>query len=689
MYYASFGILALILHFIINSEILRKRSRDLPSMASVRYRQFLLCVTVYYITDILWGFLDEARIAPLVYADTVLYFLSMALSILLWLLYVVAFIDMNGAKSRALTFAGYGIFGFMVLCIIVNFFSPVIFSYDSVNGYSTGSARYFVLVIQILMHTVLSVYSLVESTKLSGKEKVHYVTVGVSGAGMATFIVLQALFPLLPFYAVGLLVSNCLIHVFVEEDRKKDMSLKLDSVTKRADQEREISEMTRLEKETYNNIANSLAEDYDAIYYIEIESGKYREFSASDLYRSMMVPKMGLDFYSETLENVKRFVHPDDRDFARSLYNKKTMLKNLEGRKSYSYKYRIMINGETRYFRFIVMLAEDKKHFVLCDKDINDDITAEKARKEFQKKHATFGQIAESLASNYDVIYYVDIENGDYVAYTTRNIYGQLEVNDEGDDFFREAEININRIIHPEDRVKMQTVLTRDNLLSSLDDRKQYDMVYRQLIDGKVQNTRTFIRRSSDNRHFIIGVENIDDEVMKEREQLKALNTEKELARRDELTGVKNKTAYSELERSVQGNIDNGLDYLPFAIAVCDINDLKQVNDTEGHKAGDDYIRAASRLLCNVFSHSPVFRIGGDEFAVFLRGDDYTNRMGLIQHLKEEVKTNSMNNCGPVVALGMSEFKPGEDTRVLDVFERADTFMYEDKRIIKECSTVS
>ena len=53
---------------------------------------------------------------------------------------------------------------------------------------------------------------------------------------------------------------------------------------------------------------------------------------------------------------------------------------------------------------------------------------------------------------------------------------------------------------------------------------------------------------------------------------------EKELARRDELTGTKNKTAYAELEKNIQSNIDNGIEYLPFAIAVCDINFLKKVN---------------------------------------------------------------------------------------------------------------
>ena len=62
-----------------------------------------------------------------------------------------------------------------------------------------------------------------------------------------------------------------------------------------------------------------------------------------------------------------------------------------------------------------------------------------------------------------------------------------------------------------------------------------------------------------------------------------------------------------------------------FAITILDVNDLKQVNDTLGHQAGDKYLCEASKIICNIFAHSPVFRIGGDEFAVISQGSDYEN----------------------------------------------------------------
>ncbi len=501
---------------------------------------------------------------------------------------------------------------------------------------------------------------------------------------MSIFIILQTLFPLLPFYAIGCLIGIALVHTYVDEDMKMEYYRELWEVKEKAEHDRQESEKVRMESEVYNNIAESLAEDYEAIYYVDISSGQYREFSASERYQSMNVPTHMNNFYLETCVNVAKYVHPDDREFAESMYHKETMLENLEGRSSYLYKYRVMVNGEARMFRFTVLRAKDGKHLLVCEKDVQDEITSESRQSDKHKKHVTFGQIAESLASNYDVIYYVDMLDGNYVGYTSNNIYGELRVNREGDDFYSESRKNLKLILHPSDRERILSIIDKDYLLSSLVVKKQLNVDYRMVVDGVSKYTRMSIRKSTDGSHFIIGVENIDEEVKKEKEHIKALNTEKELARRDELTGTKNKTAYNEQEESVQKNIDNGVDYLPFAIAVCDINDLKKMNDTYGHQAGDEYIKASAKLMCDVFAHSPVFRIGGDEFVIFMSGHDYNNREELLSKLRVQVIENRDKGEGPVLASGLSEFRKGSDTSISEVFERADNEMYKNKKALKE-----
>ena len=120
----------------------------------------------------------------------------------------------------------------------------------------------------------------------------------------------------------------------------------------------------------------------------------------------------------------------------------------------------------------------------------------------------------------------------------------------------------------------------------------------------------------------------------------------------------------------------------PFAIAVCDVNGLKHINDTLGHKAGDDYIRSAARFIGDIFTHSPVFRMGGDEFVVILTDRDFDSRGELMKTLHDE-SVRHIAEGQVVVSGGISDFIPGEDVSSHAVFDRADALMYEEKKALK------
>lgn len=105
-----------------------------------------------------------------------------------------------------------------------------------------------------------------------------------------------------------------------------------------------------------------------------------------------------------------------------------------------------------------------------------------------------------------------------------------------------------------------------------------------------------------------------------------------------------------------------------FAIVACDVNGLKHVNDKQGHKAGDEYIRSAGRMRRSLFMHSPVFRTGVDEFAVILTGRDYENREAIMKALHER----SVKNIGArrvVVSGGLAQYDPGQTPNCRAVFE--------------------
>ena len=174
------------------------------------------------------------------------------------------------------------------------------------------------------------------------------------------------------------------------------------------------------------------------------------------------------------------------------------------------------------------------------------------------------------------------------------------------------------------------------------------------------------------------------EEVIKTRDE-KIGQISKE-AYRDSLTGVGSKAAYVNKIEELNGEIKAGKNN--FSIVMVDMNDLKCINDQYGHKMGDAYIVGCCHMICETFKHSPVYRIGGDEFVAILQGADYDGRYALVETLKKNYE-NALRNSQTEpwerysAAVGMAELA-SDDWTVDLVFKRADKAMYADKKRIKE-----
>ncbi len=158
-------------------------------------------------------------------------------------------------------------------------------------------------------------------------------------------------------------------------------------------------------------------------------------------------------------------------------------------------------------------------------------------------------------------------------------------------------------------------------------------------------------------------------------------------AYQDALTGVKSKQAYLQTVQMLDEKLSSGT-ASEFAVVVCDVNGLKKINDTLGHQAGDEYIRSSCQMICDIFSHSPVFRIGGDEFTVILTGRDYENRHQLMHEL-HRLSVAHIASAQAVVSGGMAEYLPEQDQQMQAVFERADNAMYQEKTLLKSLGAVT
>ena len=169
--------------------------------------------------------------------------------------------------------------------------------------------------------------------------------------------------------------------------------------------------------------------------------------------------------------------------------------------------------------------------------------------------------------------------------------------------------------------------------------------------------------------------------------KLNALNAKlSELMQKDPLTNVRNRIAYEDFKNTLEERFSLG-DRSPFAVAMFDVNNLKKINDELGHESGDIYIKNSCKLICDSFKHSPVFRIGGDEFVAIVSNSDYEDRELLLEKMRSRMR--EIEGLGiPMVnrvsiASGMATFDEGIDNNLMDTFRRADELMYENKFLMK------
>ena len=320
--------------------------------------------------------------------------------------------------------------------------------------------------------------------------------------------------------------------------------------------------------------------------------------------------------------------------------------------------------------------------FILCITIMLDNYKeTEKLGKRLSKADRTAYSRINALSGSYICIYVVDPKTERYREISTTPGFDKFALPKEGIYFFETTRKFSLDTVFPDDTDRFLSVFTKENVLEEIKRSGIFSLSYRLVVDGKptyVQLRAAMVEESEGDR-IIVGINNVDADVRQEEEYARRLAQAQSKANLDALTGVKNKHAYLDAERRLDRRIAEHRD-TEFAIIIVDVNGLKRINDTHGHHAGDQYLKDACSIICKIFKHSPVFRVGGDEFAIIAEGSDYKCLEDLITKVNEH-NEKAMQEDGIIIACGMAKYN--NDARVASVFDRADTSMYENKNILK------
>ncbi|MCR4763839.1 MAG: GGDEF domain-containing protein [Lachnospiraceae bacterium] len=326
-------------------------------------------------------------------------------------------------------------------------------------------------------------------------------------------------------------------------------------------------------------------------------------------------------------------------------------------------------------------MEDDDRLIIIGVTDVDEEMKQRRAAERVKEEHLAYSRL-NALAGDFVSVYVVDPETEHFREFSSTDYYKTFELPEEGEDFFAVSRQRIDRVIFPDDHQRFLSMFNRREVMEEIEKNGIFALTYRLMIDGKptyVQLKATIVEEQT-GKQMIVGINIIDSFVRQEEEYAKRLAQAQSKANIDALTGVKNKHAYLDEEERLDQMIGKH-QASAFAIVVMDLNDLKKVNDTQGHQAGDQYICDACKYICDTFKKSPVFRVGGDEFAVIAQGDDYTQISGLLARV-EAHNEEAVRNGGMIIACGYASYE--NDRCVAEVFERADTLMYENKNVLKK-----
>ncbi len=434
---------------------------------------------------------------------------------------------------------------------------------------------------------------------------------------------------------------------------------------------------------SYAQISRVLSRDFIRVFYVNILTGAYVEYIPHVDDQKLDVERDGEDFFKDIKTYFLSSIYSEDRSKFLALFHRENLLRVLEEDGFFALRFRLLVGKKYIYVRVKGTCAAsgDPTSFVVGLSNIDTQMQRLAEYERIEQERLTYAGISEALAADYFCIYYVDAVSGNFEVYNASPEYVSMGLHMKGPDFFGKGTLFAAHIYEKDDE-KFHMAFSRENVMSVLLKERSFSYIFRLYFEGRLIYVQMKATRmlAQDDHHIVVGLSNVDTRIRQEREYERALGEAREIVSRDPLTGVKSNHAFKETESDINKKIKAGtLEKL--TVMVCDVNGLKAVNDIHGHKAGDAYIMAASRLICYHFKHSPVFRIGGDEFVVIPAGLDYENLEEQLRQINSTVEENRSNGK-VVVAIGLAEYCK-EDSCFEDVFERADAAMYKRKQQLK------
>ena len=631
-----------------------KLTTQKPSLDKI-HKFLLLLTTLFFCVDAIWGFYDSGIFTSTrgFFITTTFLFIIMSFITFSWVLYAIVYLE---NVKRKLFFINVGFFILLILLsfVVSNFFSNNIFYITKDCSYRTGKMRpalYFFEYIPFLLIFLLCLY---HSIKEIHRHLWKYIVV-LFFVLMPFFCgILQEIFPSAPFLSIGYLTSISVTHIFVIAQKH--------------------DKLIQSQNDELQNVMISITSTFEIIATLNLDTGEEKVIrSCGIMKRGSFSKRDSISYENRVFAFLHDVVYKEDREIVYNELKPDVIWDKVKYGIPHRIHFRVKENNNLYWFEIRITLLMTKKKsrsvaFII--RDITSDVVKEKEFTneliESKKKMQEQLNILNSLAGIYMTMHLIDLKDNKIHSYSSKPHIDKLLNEVSGAD--KQMHHVMKNVVTKQSIDEISEFTDLHTLLSRMKEQKviSKEFVGKNFGWCKAQFIEIACDGDGNLTQVMFTTQVIDKEKRREQDMIM-------MTRTDELTKILNRRCYDEELQKLEIQLPENL-----VVISADVNNLKQLNDTKGHAAGDELICAAATVLTETFKkYGNVFRTGGDEFVAFIQTDDINSLEQQVTKRMKAWKGDAIDSIQ--ISIGYASKKENPSMDIKQLCKLADSQMYKAK----------
>lgn len=269
------------------------------------------------------------------------------------------------------------------------------------------------------------------------------------------------------------------------------------------------------ELDQYSDIANTLGDGFDNIYYVDINDNSFIEFNAQGVVKTLDAKNCN-DFFVGFEQALEKVVFREDWDAVKNFVDKEKLLHGLEKDRAVSVSFRFSFDGRLVYYRLKAAKTPDSEnHIVVTLENVDEEESAKAERKAIANRDMA---VISGLSDDFGCVVYVDYETLSEVHYRFDPMFDEMVPGwSKIDNFGKRLEVLVNTVVHPSDRESFCVATEPAKVLDMVEHEHMYFVNFRLQVNGEdVYYQIKFVKDENFKNHVIAGFHSVDAETKRE-----------------------------------------------------------------------------------------------------------------------------------------------------------------------------